>query len=218
MTWWKTSAALAALALLVLAAGAGVAAATGVGMAEMVRDPATADERAWYTGLVSVVGVMAWAGTSAACFAVGCARVRERGALFLLGALTAVLALDDAFLLHEDVLPELGLPEPAPMLGYALAAVAVLALLRRSAPRDVQLPVVVAGALLAASIGLDRAVPGLALVVLEDALKLLGAFQLLAVPALVAARLVPAAVASAAGGPAAPAPSVQQVAGRRRAA
>lgn len=196
MTWWKIQAVLAALAVVAMAVGAGVAAVAGVELLEITRDPATAETRLWYTGMISVVGVMAWTGTGAACLVVALAPVRERPALRLLGAFTLVLAADDAFLLHEDVLPTvLGVPELVTLATYALVALGLLVLLHRTAPKDVQLSFVVAGAVLAASLVVDHAHLPLTTttIVVEDGLELMGSFLLFAVPALVAARLAPGA-------------------------
>lgn len=69
-----------------------------------------------YDGAMSSLGIMIWAGTSAlsllACL-VYLRRSDPRAAWFAVhGALvSAVLALDDAYLLHEVVFPKLGLPQ-----------------------------------------------------------------------------------------------------------
>jgi len=212
MTWWKVSAVLAALVVATFAVAEGVSELTGAGMDELVRDPVTADVRYWYTGFVSVLGVMAWAGVSAACLVLSLAAVPERRALLLLGVLTAALAADDAFLLHEVVLPtQLGVPELLPIALYALAALGVLALLHRSGRWDLQLSFVLAGACLAGSILVDLVVPfdsaNTRVTVVEDGLKVLGAVQLLALPTLIASRLaaqVHAEETSLAGGQEAP--------------
>lgn len=83
-----------------------------------------------YYGFISNLGIMLWSGTAAVCLIAALCLFKgkaPRQALrFTASAcgLTGWLALDDAFLLHELVLPSLGLPQPV-----VLAATAALALL-----------------------------------------------------------------------------------------
>ena len=85
-----------------------------------------------WTGLLSTLGLCAWAAAAAVALFAG-AWVRERGGstpipagwFFGAGALSVVLLLDDAFLAHEILLPDfVGIPE---MVTYALYGLAALA-------------------------------------------------------------------------------------------
>ncbi|MEM1285422.1 MAG: hypothetical protein AAGH43_08540 [Pseudomonadota bacterium] len=79
-----------------------------------------------YFGAMSMLGVMMWAATAAAClftalmlFLTGLSPRLKRFA-FAGGLLTAWMTLDDAFLLHENVLPALGVPQNAVLAAYGL--------------------------------------------------------------------------------------------------
>lgn len=79
-----------------------------------------------YFGAMSMLGVMMWAATAAMClftalmlFLTDLSPALKRFA-FAGGVLTAWLALDDAFLLHENVLPALGVPQNAVLAAYGL--------------------------------------------------------------------------------------------------
>ena len=131
-----------------------------------------------YAGVVSNIGVLAW-WTGAVAALLGGAVLRQRRSpaalpLLLGGILTGWLALDDFFVVHEELLPDLvGVPEKAVYGAYALALLAYVIVFRRffRGPRAAIL--VASGVLFAASIGFDLVAPGLHL--LEDGAKLLGA-------------------------------------------
>lgn len=141
-----------------------------------------------YAGWLSDLGVLLWwSAASAAALAALCAPAAdgtrgpsgERACLLAGAAITAWLALDDAWLLHERVLPRLGL-EQRPL--YALYALLVLGWLlrwRRVLLRLRPLRLGLALALFAVSVALD-ALPealrpfGDAHVLVEDGAKWLG--------------------------------------------
>lgn len=114
--------------------------ASGVEIRDLTRDPAAVADAPWYIGLLSTAGVLLWGGLVALCL-VGwrvCRSFethgtagpagREPGTFLLASAvLFAVLGIDDAFMLHDRVLPDyLGIREYmiylAYMLGFALYA------------------------------------------------------------------------------------------------
>lgn len=69
-----------------------------------------------YDGAMSLLGIMIWAATSALSVLAGLVYLRRsdrKAALFAVHAalVAAFLALDDAYLLHEIVLPQLGIPQ-----------------------------------------------------------------------------------------------------------
>lgn len=112
----------AASSLLVLGSVA-FAAAFGIPSFDLLADPAYVADRPAYTGAVSQAGVLAWtAGAAVALFVGAMAGSRV---LRDLGLLTAFLALDDVFLLHDEVLP---FPE---VLFFAALGTVVLLVLRR---------------------------------------------------------------------------------------
>lgn len=115
----------AALALLLV-----VADLAGVPPEELTPDPNSVAEQSAYVGVLSTLGVMLWGSMAAACLLAG-AVLRgsgepSSGSRFMLatGALFALLGVDDAALIHENVAPDsLGVPQRV-VLGAYLALVA----------------------------------------------------------------------------------------------
>lgn len=133
-------------------------------------------------GLVSQAGILMWGGTSAiALFAALVLHARPapvflRNYMLFAGLLTGWLVLDDTYLLHESILPGLGLSQTAIQGLYGVLAVIYLAL-NRASIRSGEWPLLLgAGLLLAASVGFDEIVEARSFiaVVLEDALKFYG--------------------------------------------
>ncbi len=113
--------------LLLLLAVAAVSQRSGQPVADYLRDPASSTGAHPLLGLVSNVGVLAW------CAALSCsllgvmllrgARAPAAERHFLIGgaALTALLMLDDLFLLHQQLYPQwLGVPEALVLAFYAI--------------------------------------------------------------------------------------------------
>ena len=98
---------------------------TGIPIGKLTRDPATIGGLPVYTGFLSQIGIFFWAASSTLCFFA--ARVlsghakhhKFRRFLLVSGLLTLLLGLDDAFLLHETVLPHFGIPENLVLGSYA---------------------------------------------------------------------------------------------------
>ncbi len=98
---------------------------TGVDLSDLTRDPNAVTDTHLYVGALSTTGIMLWAATAGICF-LGAANLfvlphHRSAAWFLLsaGMLTAMLGLDDAFLLHERVFPtHFGLPQKGVYLTY----------------------------------------------------------------------------------------------------
>lgn len=97
-----------------------------LGYANLYRDPLAIFEANWLTGIVSNVGILVWSVGAMAClfcyFALsrkGYSHVAVRFSLWS-GLLTSLLLLDDFFMLHEQVLPALGIPEKVVYLSYIL--------------------------------------------------------------------------------------------------
>lgn len=101
-----------------------LASAKGIPIGNLTRDPVAIFEGPAYYGLLSQLGIFLWAITATICLMNGRLAVRQRrlrlGIFLLVSAgLTLFLGIDDAFLLHERVLPRLGIPETAVFLFYA---------------------------------------------------------------------------------------------------
>jgi hypothetical protein len=104
----------------------GIAAAFGVPADELTRDPAAVMGVRFYVGLLSNWGIMLWSAAAAMClFTAWLLRERNSASfawLLASGLITALLAMDDMFMLHEDVFPNVfGIHEKVVYLIYLLA-------------------------------------------------------------------------------------------------
>ena len=135
---------------------------------QLLRDPLAVAERnpltccKVYYGAVSTLGVLIWSAAAACCLFAALV-IWRRGAAsavlpFLLfgGLLTGLLALDDQFLVHENILPAFGLPEAAAYSLYAVLGLALLGCGRRIFMHSNWPLFVIAGGLLASSILIDQ--------------------------------------------------------------
>ncbi len=106
-------AATAATAVLLLVAGAALAgmAAGKWSFAEISRDPSMQFGIPIYGGFVSILGFAGWIVAATATGLAALARPALRSALLPVCLLSALLALDDQFVLHDAVLPRIGIPE-----------------------------------------------------------------------------------------------------------
>lgn len=155
----------------------------------MFLDPLTAAQLSGdcchtHYGFVSMLGVMLWVTTAAtALFAAIHLLATGFGGAVLRFAVTAGLlngwlALDDAFLVHETVMPSLGVPQNAVLALYASLAAAYLVSNRKvMMAGDVWL-IIMGGAALVASLAVDTLFHSLdpRLVLLEDSAKFFGIF------------------------------------------
>lgn len=79
----------------------------------------------FYYGLVSNLGIMVWTAGAAVCLFASLllflkwSSKNELAFLFAAAIFTSWLALDDLFMIHEDVLPQLGVPETLTYVLYA---------------------------------------------------------------------------------------------------
>lgn len=110
-----------------------------VPMASLIRDPAAILNGRFYDGFVSNVGILLWCATAAICLFRGGELRARRGidgeAAFLLsaGLFTLILLLDDLFMAHEQILPDVfGVPEKAVLVTYVVLACAYLLVNRRA--------------------------------------------------------------------------------------
>lgn len=157
----------------------------GIEIGVLTRDPAQLAGVPVYTGALSNVGVLIWAGTAAVCLysaaLIHRGRRRQRSAAFLFaaGSITTWLLVDDFFMLHEIVLPQyLGVPQE---VDYGLMLLALLTFLIGFASTIMGTDFVLLGIALAAfgvSIGSDVFEPHLRHIVgyylFEDGAKFFG--------------------------------------------
>jgi cellulose synthase/poly-beta-1,6-N-acetylglucosamine synthase-like glycosyltransferase len=108
----------------------------GTDYGNLTRDPVVVAEVPIWTGFISQIGILLWAAAATVCLF--CSTVltgtpeSSRNRLFFLasGALTLLLGLDDAFLLHEEVFPRLGVSEHAVYATYVGAVMFYLVAFR----------------------------------------------------------------------------------------
>ena len=168
---------------LVLAAVAWAAARTDRPIADFTRDPSaalqTATCNAWdcaYIGFLSNLTLLVWAATAAVCFVVAYLVARQglgrdlATAFLSFGAFTTILALDDAFQVHELVVVRVTASGEELMFGaYGLILAALLVRHRSFVLRTPFALAALSGALLLTSAVFDRWVHGLHLI--EDGAK-----------------------------------------------
>ena len=171
------SALTAALLLAALALGAVV----DRPLAYFTRDPSATLGAPLYVGLLSHVGVLVWWSCAVVCALAWALRRRDderrSTALFAAAGITAYLALDDLFQIHEVVFPDMiGISQLAVIAAYALALAAYVAFFRRFV-RESDWPLLaLAVAFFAASVALDTLgdAVGWKNHLLEDGAKLFG--------------------------------------------
>jgi len=145
--------------LLMLACIAAVSRIYHVSVSTMTADPAAVARFHPLTGVLSNLGVLVWCAAASICAFAAAALPRDertsRHFLLTTAALSSYLMSDDLFLLHENLMPYLGMKETAI---YALLAIAVcayfLAFWRVILRTDVFF-LLAAGAFLAGSAGID---------------------------------------------------------------
>lgn len=105
---------------------------TGIPMSEFVRDSNSIADAPFYTGFYSQIGLFLWFSSAAICFFlaqlsnVNFSNQQTRAFFLASGALSLLLGVDDAFLLHEEALPMLGIDEKFTLITYMLLVLAYL--------------------------------------------------------------------------------------------
>jgi hypothetical protein len=137
--------------------------ATGVEPDQVTRDPVGIADLPAYSGALSLAGLMLWAVMVGACVVAAlvlhrAGRGREEVAFFACSALLlSLLAIDDAYQLHENVFPyDVGIPQPVTYFVYAVAAAGWAWVFRRRLLRSDFVVLGCAAALLAASVVVDE--------------------------------------------------------------
>jgi len=111
----------------------------GYNIRDLMRDPADILDYPVYLGGLSQIGIFLWTAAATVSILAGTIIAKRDSRqlllgrfLFFLGLFTLWLGLDDCFLIHERILPRLGIPDPAVMCAYVLVMFLFLALFRRA--------------------------------------------------------------------------------------
>ncbi|MEM8614175.1 MAG: hypothetical protein AAGF93_19290 [Cyanobacteria bacterium P01_H01_bin.105] len=98
-----------------------------VPISDLTRDTAAIGQLPFYAGFLSQIGICLWAASAMICFFSAtvlpnhCASYRQlKRFLFVSASLTLFLGLDDAFLLHETVFPQLGISSKVIYASYGV--------------------------------------------------------------------------------------------------
>ena len=153
---------------------------------DLTRDPTAIAEIPFYMGFLSQVGLLFWSAAVATCFFSFAVIPKYRNSIkirsFLLATalLTMLFGLDDAFLLHETVLPyHMGIPEDITYIFYGFLSAAYVVKFYRILFSTEYLLMILALAFLGVSISLDFFNLGVS-PFFEDGAKLMGIMSWLA--------------------------------------
>lgn len=97
-----------------------------VSFRELTADPNVIANQPFYIGILSQFGLFFWSAAATLSFTFACLSrciVKNKTlSLFYLisGIIISILMLDDCFMLHEDVLPRLGIPQKVVFLFYGI--------------------------------------------------------------------------------------------------
>ena len=175
-------------ALVILGVVALVADRQGFPVAVLTQDTATMGQLHPLTGMLSNLGVLLWCVAATACWfsawlgftvwpAAQPGKTVTISFLALSGALTAILLLDDFFLIHEALAPDyLGIDEPIVLLCYAVLSLTYVVIYRNVIRDTEYLLLLSAGGFFAVSVGIDLLGPELGRwrTLWEDGAKFLG--------------------------------------------
>lgn len=148
---------------------------TDVPMGTLTRDPLSGKPA--HLGLLSQAGILVWAAGAAVCLLAAAVLQGAPGGRFMLaaGVLSLALCVDDAFLLHDEVLPLLGIPEELIYGVYLGMIVLFLVAFRRPIIESGHGVLVLALAFLGLSVVCDAwGLPWLDPYLLEDGAKFTG--------------------------------------------
>jgi hypothetical protein len=154
-----------------------------VPMGDLTRDPNAVSECPPYTGFLSQAGLFFWSASVGVCLLsallawVGRRPTKVRAFFIASGLITLMLYVDDAYMVHESLLPHLGIPEEAAYATYLLLVAAYLVYFARMILRSDFSVLAVALLFFAVSIvGDELDLPyELGRYFLEDSAKLVGA-------------------------------------------
>jgi hypothetical protein len=172
--------------VVVLGAAVVLALTTDVTLRTLMQDATTVLQAPFYVGSLSLAGVIGWsAAAGVSLFAAAVTRPEAgspRPLLLALGLLSVVLLADDAFLIHDEIVPlYLGMSGELIGVAYVLATAAILYLHRAVIARTNYRLLVAALVLLGVSAAVDLAssalasmVPTILVALGEDGTKLVG--------------------------------------------
>jgi len=151
-------------------------------LSELTRDPSAVTDTKFYIGLLSNLGIMIWSATTTICFfGVSLLKYGKRyhqltNFLLFSGILSLILTLDDAFLIHETVMPSyFHIPEKGVYLGYLIFSAGYLVYFFRRILSTDYLLLTTALLFLGLSIFIDKAFPFTDIeTFIEDGFKFLG--------------------------------------------
>jgi len=130
-------------------------------VAHLTRDPLAVLEAPVYIGTFSQAGIFVWVAAVTVCLfgalVLPTNATTRPMRLFLLafGLVTLMLAVDDAFLFHEEIFPALGIPDKGVMLGHLLVVSLALVVFHRLIRTTDYVLLGLALLCFAASIGVD---------------------------------------------------------------
>jgi len=97
----------------------------GIPIGMLTRDPTSISGSPFYVGFLSQIALLLWSASAAICLfsarvlSTQTGNLKIKSFLLVSGLLALILGLDDAFLLHEEVIPRfLGVPEKAVYVIY----------------------------------------------------------------------------------------------------
>ena len=142
-------------------------------VSDLTRDATAVVGVPWWTGVISRLTALGWVVAAVAAVDAGRhARTEQRSRLLFLGALCGVSALDDSLMLHEEVLPSMGLPESPFLVLYAVAGLGLAVMWSRARRwTPVEIAFVTGVVMMAVSVLVDVVVNRAAV---EDFAKLIG--------------------------------------------
>ncbi|MBE9030508.1 oxidase [filamentous cyanobacterium LEGE 11480] len=125
----------------------------GFTLMEILRDPAQQSGQSSFLGFLSNIGVWLWVSSTAICFFSlfnSKSSIRGKEMVFLVGTFSSILAVDDFFMIHDRYVDQ-----KLCYLAYALTAGALLVRHFRKIIAVDSFSFILAGTLLALSIGTD---------------------------------------------------------------
>jgi len=148
---------------------------------DLTRDPADIFNTSFYIGFLSTAAIFLWAATAAVSLFAGLILPNytvtpgQKAFLLTSGLLTMFLGADDAFLIHDKILPRIGVPETVTFAVYLLLVLLYMVRFRSLIFKTNYVLLGLSGIFFATSILVDVLQPGVqSLYLLEDAAKLAG--------------------------------------------
>jgi hypothetical protein len=148
-------------ALIVEAAAVVIILREDVAPGMLSRDPADFVRLPWYLGALSTLGIVLWTASAAVCgltsYFLHRSGSRSQAKIFLLvsACVSGLLMIDDAYLLHDRVLPGAGVSDSVTYTVYALVVFAYIAVFMRTWRRTLYLVMFAAFTAFAVSILMD---------------------------------------------------------------